>query len=82
MEPITETSVKLEAQIHALKMLVAIMASRMAKDFTDPDEFILHLTAPLRATSDMSDSGEPLLRVYREAMNDIADYVEDLALGT
>lgn len=71
---------KMNAEILGLKTVVSVMAARMASDFKDPESFILTLTSSLRHGAEGLDPSEPMLRIHREAMNELADYIESLAL--
>lgn len=78
-----ETEIELArraGQISALKMIVAAVLGRYAREFgDDAEDFIMTITGGLSATI-ADDEGDPASRAALDAFADMADEIERLAL--
>jgi len=72
---------KLKAQNAALTHLVAILATRMAMQYDDPDNFVMTLTAPLEGMAEGFDPKDLLGAAASGAVMELHDKVENLALS-
>lgn len=78
-----ETEIELArraGQMSALKMILAAVLGRYAREFgDDAEDFILTITGALSATI-ADDQGDPASRAALEAFVDMVDEIEALAL--
>jgi hypothetical protein len=74
------TLAKALAENMGLKLVIGSLISRLASECSDPEEYVLTLTAPLRNLADANPS-DPDEMTISGHLEDLADYLENRALG-
>lgn len=70
---------QMKAQNAALTQLVTVLASRLAMQYDDPDNFIMTLTAPLEGMAEGFDPTDLMGAAASGAVMELQDRVESLA---
>ncbi|MBU1280281.1 MAG: hypothetical protein KJ875_17750 [Alphaproteobacteria bacterium] len=72
---------KLMGETRALRMTLGILISRIAREFEDPEQYVISLLSPLHAGAESADSPDPETHAVAEAILDTQTALESISLS-